>query len=218
VRGSMSNIKNLIKSILYLVIRRRSGCVTKTKLLKYLYLIDIEYYRLYGKTFTGFNWIFYKYGPWTNEFEHIYDAMVKTDEIKVSILGDAELLSTDEDIELQDVLNDTDIRIRVDQILTEWADEQLGKMLNYVYFHTEPMEGAEKGKYLDFSKVEKVPEKFVLSHSRIDPKRLQEMRQKLKEKWQKREEQKKLETEFTPPNYDDVYWEAVRRMNEDNGY
>jgi uncharacterized phage-associated protein len=39
--------------------------VSKTKLLKLLYLADIEHFRTTGETLTGFDWIFYWYGPLT---------------------------------------------------------------------------------------------------------------------------------------------------------
>jgi hypothetical protein len=40
------------------------GAPTKTKVLKLLYLLDIEAFRKTQNTLTGFDWIFYLYGPW----------------------------------------------------------------------------------------------------------------------------------------------------------
>ena len=41
-------------------IKEREGTANKTKLLKLLYLADIEQYRATGETVTGFDWIFYQ--------------------------------------------------------------------------------------------------------------------------------------------------------------
>ena len=40
-------------------VNERAGFVNKTKLLKLLYLADIEHYRKFGETLSGFDWIFY---------------------------------------------------------------------------------------------------------------------------------------------------------------
>src|ERR1017187_7831021 len=54
-------------------IEEREGSANKTKLLKLMYLADIENYRATGETLTGFDWIFYLYGPWSTE----YDTLLK---------------------------------------------------------------------------------------------------------------------------------------------
>lgn len=48
----------LVQDILTRV-RERQGYVTKTKLFKYLYLVDVESYRFRERLLTGFNWIFF---------------------------------------------------------------------------------------------------------------------------------------------------------------
>jgi hypothetical protein len=52
------------------------GYVTKTKLLKILYLFDIEYYRTNRRTFTGFDWKFFHLGPWTPEYDPLISDLV----------------------------------------------------------------------------------------------------------------------------------------------
>jgi hypothetical protein len=49
--------------------------VNKTKLLKLLYLVDIEHYRRFGKTLTEFDWKFYLYGPWTAEYDGLLEGL-----------------------------------------------------------------------------------------------------------------------------------------------
>ncbi len=71
------NLLRVIKAILTRA-RERDGYVTKTKLLKYLYLFDLEHYRRFGNTFTGFTWTFHLYGPWAREFEDLYARLVQS--------------------------------------------------------------------------------------------------------------------------------------------
>ena len=50
--------EKLIAAVVTWVVEQGSY-VTKTKLLKLLYLFDIEYYRVHRQTFTGFSWKFF---------------------------------------------------------------------------------------------------------------------------------------------------------------
>jgi len=43
-------------------VEERGGYVTKTKLLKLLYIFDVEYFRARRQTYTGFAWKFYPRG------------------------------------------------------------------------------------------------------------------------------------------------------------
>src|SRR5437879_4243988 len=52
-------------------IQELEGTANKTKLLKLLYLADIEHFRATGETLTGFDWIYYLYGPWTPEYDDL---------------------------------------------------------------------------------------------------------------------------------------------------
>src|SRR6266481_478389 len=50
-------------------VSERDGSANKTKLLKLLYLADIEHYRRTDETLTGFDWIFYFYGLWAPQYD-----------------------------------------------------------------------------------------------------------------------------------------------------
>ena len=52
-------------------IDEKDGTANKTKLLKLLYPADVEYFRSRGETITGFDWICYLYGPWTEEYDDL---------------------------------------------------------------------------------------------------------------------------------------------------
>jgi len=100
----------------------------------------------------------------------------------------------------------------LDHVLDRWALEDLWPLLDYVYFETEPMQGARRGDILDFSKVSR-EEVAVPRVSRIEvpPGKLTELRRRLAEARPKREGIRNP----TPASYDNVYFDALRIMDED---
>src|ERR1700693_3289060 len=71
---SSSQLKGLVLGVLDLI-RSEGGAATKTKVLKLLYLADIESYRDTRTLLTGFDWIFYLYGPWTPQYDQLIGEM-----------------------------------------------------------------------------------------------------------------------------------------------
>ena len=218
---SPHDLAALVKAILTRA-REKEGFVTKTKLFKYLYLTDVEHYRRAGKSLTGFPWIFYHYGPWSQECEDFYSELKRCGEIQVKPGSrpdlETEFVDASEPQNLEDVIEDVGLELAIRRIVDRWADRALGEMLDYVYFYTEPMEGAEKGKPLDFSKVESHPEPRPVSLLKQTPNKaaVERMRKSIAEK--KAAEPPSRREPFTPPPYDDVYFEALHIMEEDDGY
>lgn len=157
-------IINLIKAIC-VRIQELEGYLNKTKLLKLLYLIDVEHYRKYDATFTSFNWIFYEFGPWAYDYNKIYDQIESLPDFKISKKGvpeEAQYIScTSGEIDLGDIFPKPEDSLIFKEIVNKWAVEDLSKLLNFVYFHTEPMVDAIKNKTLDFTKIknlERIPD------------------------------------------------------------
>lgn len=65
--------ENIKKAIVYFLKRAEEDhfSVGKVRIIKLLYLLDLEYYRDNGSTFAGLNWIYYKYGPYTAEIDDV---------------------------------------------------------------------------------------------------------------------------------------------------
>ena len=61
-------LKHLITH-LAVELRDAGSSIGKTKLVKLLYLIDVENWRRRRKTLTGLEWRFYHYGPYAFEIE-----------------------------------------------------------------------------------------------------------------------------------------------------
>jgi hypothetical protein len=224
-----SKLASLVSAILTRV-HEREGYVTKTKLFKYLYLIDVEWFRNKQALFTGFDWIFYHYGPWSTDCESLYAELKKGDYIRVKLGSrpdlDTEFVQSTEPVELEKVIDDFRMEGVVRTIIDTWADRQLGDMLDFVYFRTEPMEGAERGKSLDFSKIDmNIPPAWlrlalqdnvrVSSHPQRTSKQknIEEIRRIIEEKKNTRTPSK---TVFTEPTHDDLYWEVVGSMKDDD--
>ena len=68
--------------ILYLlkIAQEKKISIGRVRLMKLLYLLDVEYHRHYGKKYTDLEWILYKYGPFAFEVESLYQKVGITEE------------------------------------------------------------------------------------------------------------------------------------------
>jgi hypothetical protein len=141
--------------------------LTITKLVKLLYLFDVEYYRVTGHQLTGLDWRFYFYGP--------YDAAIES---ALSMVG----LEVEErpgkaaqgrsfrgfhsrDADTVDLESSFDWLARsvIDEQWKAWADADLNQVLSHVYFETEPMLAAKPMGALDFTTIKPRPRVRPLS-------------------------------------------------------
>src|SRR5258708_2461607 len=89
------------------------GTANKTKLLKLLYLADIEQFRVTGQTLTGFEWIYYLYGPWTSEYDQLLKQLEAEGVVRVKawvssgVEGDG--ITASERVPLERVIASTDV-------------------------------------------------------------------------------------------------------------
>jgi hypothetical protein len=217
-------VLSLIKAICTRV-QEKEGYVNKTKLIKYLYLIDVEYYRNHEKTYTGFNWIFYDFGPWAHEYNKIYDAMSISDEFRITAGSDpkydAYFIYSLSKEEFEPLFENVHDELLTRRIVDRWAVENLNTMLNYVYFKTEPMVDAKRNESLDFRKIhslEPIP-KFKLTKGIKTEEERKRIDNLIREKIEASKKEPSPGTAtFTPPNYDDTYFSGVERMRHDDEY
>lgn len=131
---------------------------TLTSLVKFVYLVDYSVAKeTGGLTHTSLDWRFLHFGP--------FDAAVMRDIDTLESLGRLNRISgggTSKDYQLYS-LNESISRftleavgvtkraaMRAREYFQEYASDQ-SKLLNFVYFETEPMEAAEPEQVLDFS-------------------------------------------------------------------
>jgi hypothetical protein len=214
-------IINLIKAICTRV-QELEGYLNKTKLIKLLYLIDIEYYRKYKKTYTDFNWIYYEYGPWAYEYNDIYDQIKTSPDFKIitkDLPQKIEVITCiSDEKDFSDIFKEPEESLLFRELINKWALEDLNRILNYVYFYTQPMIGAKKNEKLDFSKIYKIGEipKFKLQKGTLSPERIKAFKSLLKNKLGK--EKRKALQQVVKPKYDDIYWQELEKLDNDYEY
>lgn len=159
---------NIIKQIIISAKEQEINVSAKTRLIKLLYLIEIEYYKHYQKRLTDLKWQFYHYGPYASEIESILDSP-DIEEIPFVLKGGKSGSQYDfTENEIKAYVS-SEIKRLIDYIVKDWGETDLNKLLDYVYFETEPMKDAKRGDLLDFTKIKpwKPPEK--IKNVRIDP-------------------------------------------------
>jgi hypothetical protein len=210
-----SKLRDLLPAIVSRVIERGSF-VTKTKLLKLLYLFDIEWYRGHEETFTGFDWIFLHLGPWTPEFDDVLDKYVANEFLKKKRFKDeydTELITTDETIRLDKLFDSRDDERLLEELVKTWARVPTEEILDHVYFRTEPMEKAARKERLDFSKVSKQPpRKYRRTQSGLSKEKLNKIRENVARRLDKVREGERTLTAFTPPEYNEEFYDAMERL------
>jgi hypothetical protein len=219
------------------------GYLTKTKLLKLLYLFDVEYYRVYRQTYTGLEWKFFHLGPWVREFDEILQTLVAQGAL-IEIVSskpefDTKFYRASEPTRIDDLFHSyKDVAI-LKTLLDKWGEKTTGEILDYVYFSTEPMERGVRNVPLDFSRIgEQRPAPYVRSSSGKTPPEIRQTRENF---WKQIKalslevggkfalhpqlsalpapalrpdrELSPSEFHFTPPSYDEEYFEAMAKLD-----
>jgi uncharacterized phage-associated protein len=130
----------LEKLILYFVCKTK-GHITKTQLVKFLYLADLYAVKWTGNQLTDLDWRYYKYGPWHEAIDialsgSLSDAIILQEENNSTMvrLKDESWLSADLGFS-------QGLELILDNIRKEWAgsgSDKIQGMLDYVY-STAPM-------------------------------------------------------------------------------
>ena len=197
------------------------GSPTKTKVLKLLYLLDIDAYRRTGTTLTGFDWIFYRFGPWAAEYDDALEAAAQTNKIRIHApdYGDegATFINAAEKLPLSKLFPaDVVQELTAKKIIAAWADKPTVELLDYVYFHTAPMRDAIRNERLDFSTLtreEKLPH-YVGITSQLDEKERQRRRKELLRRLSSATKAPITPLD-PPPRYDENYWSALAKLDSD---
>lgn len=195
--------------------------LVKTALVKLLYLTDVEAIRRGLPRLSNVHWIYYKYGPYAFEIEDALSQFVgfQIDEMeRVSAAG--------RKYRTYRVQEETPSRLSPEEksllnsVIDRWAGESLEKLLNYVYFETEPMLTAEWGKALDFTVVAKrephvdLKEYIIRQGGREAVERLRDLKGRF---WQSREATQPRRVRPTPsPRYDEIFRHAMKAMDEED--
>ncbi len=212
-------IPPLIGAIAHLA-ESRDGRLTKIRLVKFLYLLDLYAVQAGGSPVTRWPWAFVHYGPYCRESTDAIDAAEKYG----FLVADAyESRFRDEDFKLyrtgpkatedqsQSVLSRLPLHVNssLNAAVRRWHDDTYD-LLDHVYFHTAPMRGAKPGQILSFTNV-KMPDYAALRPVRMLP--LSEKKKaKVRELIAKLPEPQPV-PQPNPALYDDVYESFVKGMS-----
>lgn len=147
-----------------------------TRVVKILYLADLEWRRQHaGDPLTTLTWRFLHFGPYADELiEALGGPDVEAIEFKDGRVGRTLRYSREH---LASSRVPFEVSRLLDGLVSRWAGVDLKILLDHVYFDTEPMHDAQRGAPLDFTKISLSQAPPI---GRLDPKKLKEVRSKLK--------------------------------------
>lgn len=165
---------NLTKNqkIILFIINKLSGSITKTKLVKLLYLIDLESYKRYGKPVTDLEWFYYNHGPFpTKEFSDGLTALVKDDFIEETVVkskktGNNYFLYSSKVKNVEDPFKNEYESFMANRIILEFGSYSLDALLDFVY-HSKPFDTTKKKERIDFSKIKLIIDP-IASNTELD--------------------------------------------------
>lgn len=188
----------------------------RTTLVKYLYLLDTyTAEESGGKAVSGIEWTFWHFGPYSAQAAQAMDDLVARRAIFANQIesesGDKEftlynLSSRQHAHGLKDLDIPAGVRLRIHADMKRYGKD-LSQLLNYVYFHTAPMEGVQPGQILDFSECRKITPDDVkhVEMPKLRPKAIKQTRTKLRELIQSRKSVQPIEQ----GPFDETYYSAL---------
>jgi hypothetical protein len=190
---------------------------TKTKLLKLLYLFDVEYYRQHRSTFTGFAWKFFHLGPWASEYDPALSGLVAhgilSEQRSNCSEYDTAFYKPGEHVSTRCAVTTVQDESTLLEVLKRWGTRTTGEILNYVYFQTEPMEAGIRNQLLDFSVISMDrPAVYSRSSSGKSPAEIRKLRAQFERQRAEKKATEQRPFTFTPPRYDDEYFEAMAQL------
>lgn len=191
----------------------------KTKLVKLLYLMDVENYRRHRTTISGLEWRFYHYGPYAFEIDDALDELeldIPQDTFTTGLGHRAIVFQSCRELRPklgEHVRSMAELRL-VNRVIRDWGESDLNALLNHVYFYTEPMKEAKRGDFLDFSTIQRRSRHKTAARVPIPEDRLSEYRSRFGEAKAKR-----VRRSLDPaPRFDRVYQAGLTNMTEEEQY
>jgi len=122
---------------------------TRTKLVKLLYLADLQHSKKYGRTLTGVTYYSYFYGPYSDQIaksiKKLKDSDIIQEDSGVGVEGqEYYVYGIKIDTESFEALLDGDEKKTLNRVITEYGDLPLDAILDIVY-STKPFVKTKKG-------------------------------------------------------------------------
>jgi len=217
--------EDTVKALLLELKKQGKGKVTRTMLIKLLYLLDVfSAEDSGGRTWTGFEWRFIHFGPYDGAAQAVIDGLVGhginleqgySDSGKeytlYSLVEFGAKAMTFADLEMP-----VHVRNRIRQITRKYGDS-LSRLLEFVYFKTAPMLAAYPGETLSFDKCEKLTiDDFRHQSVSITPERKAQAKSLLKHLCRSRDQiEARLSHLYAAQGpYDDIYHSAMQKFED----
>jgi hypothetical protein len=174
------NIIDLLFIIAQKFVEKYGYAASKTKLIKLAYLAEVFYVRLHKERLTEAKWIFWHYGPYLKEYNHL----LQTDAFEVDDTTEEDFHPVSPSKTFKPSKSSVIASIAISRAM-EFSDLELNKILDFVYFDTEPMMKAKsRGEELDFGCV--LPEsEYKIVALKLSNKSKKQIKNKLEE-WESR--------------------------------
>lgn len=164
-----TTIKLIARICEYFQENRLSG-LGRVRITKLIYLIECEYYGWTRTRLTQLDWIFFHYGPWSPSLSTILEDDFNTPEEVETEHGTFKPIAwIPPSFEKPKLKLDYNAEGILARTLKKFASIPVGKLLDYVYYETKPMEGVKKGDRLKFDSISQ-PERFIDPVSLLDKK------------------------------------------------
>lgn len=195
--------------------------LSRTELIKYLYLLDVYVAEdTSGTKWTDVSWKFFHYGPYSTDVMHSIDYLVSKSWVK-----EESKQIDNKDFFLYELESRGDLNIskipnaamsRLIQAIKTFRSN-LSKLLNFVYFKTEPMMLAIPGDTLDFSSCRKFELGSVkpIPMKPLNQSKVNELREKRQQKLSKKQDQ--LSKLSFKGRYDEIYLQAMSTEDDHQG-
>jgi hypothetical protein len=212
-----NSLLKLIPAIV-LYVTEHGGYVTKTKLLKLLYLFDVEFYRVHRRTFTDFQWKYFHLGPWTREFDPMLAEMVQAGALLESASTkpeyDTKFYRSAEPTDIGKLFDKYSDEAILRVVLNTWGESSTAEILDHVYFRTEPMEFGIRNEALDFTKISiAAPLLYKKSVSGKSRREMNRARRQFEEQLASKAKMNHAKFHFTSPRYDAEYLQALEKLD-----
>lgn len=133
----------MLESLILYFVYKTKGHITKTQLVKFLYLADLYSVKWTGEQLTDLDWCYYTHGPWNKEIDAALESM---DALSLQQDGNAVLIAArDESLYSTKFDLSEGLLLMLENIRKEWAGsgaEKFDELLAYVY-STAPMVDAK---------------------------------------------------------------------------
>jgi len=153
------NMNDKLKAIIYHIVKTLGRVDGRTRLMKLIYLIDMEAAKELGHPVSGARFYSYSHGPFARE---VLSALAELnvfwikEHVTTNIYGDRRYVYTPSNFPFVEPLEIDDPREKeiVERVVNRWGGEDLSTLLRHVY-NTKPFKGTPACADIDFSVVSK---------------------------------------------------------------